>query len=198
MKTYKLIILLILFPFLFISCPGDTDTAGKITIDGTTYELSHGYIEYGDKYRSKQSDKDFYSANIILTSSGLTLETADTVYGGIRDQGVGHLISIVIFSDTTDRIIAGTYAYDIDKESVPDTFRGTCVLEYDPTEEESKEWYKEWYVIKSGITIITIEGGIYEITVNAVADQIDKISNGNILREDIDISSYYEGTLDEL
>jgi len=98
----KILILLIACQF---GCSQDDDgdiveNGGSFTIDGTSYDLSKGFlVDEGGEY------------DIILTSAGISLESD----AGDDFIGVGDYVSIIVISSSATSFEPGTFTWNTNK-----------------------------------------------------------------------------------
>ena len=98
--------------FVFASCDngGGNGGVGSFTYDGTTYQLSHGWVEYSGTGNGP------HSFDIALFSSDINWDpTTDT------GTGTGEAIWIHLYSSTSP-IAEGTYTFAIAPPYIPNIF----------------------------------------------------------------------------
>jgi len=134
-----------------MSCSSNDDSnditlGGSFTIDGTTYNLTKGFIvDEGGEY------------DIILTSSGISPIPGQ----GDEFTGTGEFISIVVISSSTNSFEPGDFTYDDSGNKVPGTIEGAIAKVNANVEAETAD-----LELKStdGTATVSLSEDIYTIT----------------------------------
>ncbi|GIV37797.1 MAG: hypothetical protein KatS3mg032_2176 [Cyclobacteriaceae bacterium] len=93
------------FGILLSSCSKDEEgIPNRLTINGTNYVLSNGYISGNGVFEDDNGNRGSVY-QVILATSGVTITDGDLA-------GTGQLFYMALFSPSTVELAAGTYAYD--------------------------------------------------------------------------------------
>ena len=95
----------------FVSCDNDGSSGNSFTYDGTTYQISEGYLAYRGETNGS------YRFLIVGVSSPIDYEAM---------TGTGELFLIDIFTPSA-KLVAGTYTY-LQGAGDPYTFSGLTIL----------------------------------------------------------------------
>lgn len=144
-KITKLLIILLVFQF---ACSKDDEakvvTGGSFVIDGTSYELSKGFlVDEGGEY------------GIILTSSSISLESSD----GDDFIGTGNFISLYVISSSSTSFEPGTFTWNTNK--APGTIEDIGVGVNYNLETETGDLELDG---TGGTVTVTLSGDIYTVT----------------------------------
>lgn len=108
MKLRVLFMLLLAVAMTSVSCNKDDDDNGSgdsFTYNGTTYDLSQGYIiSYGN------NGNESFDFDVVLVSEGLVLD-ADGDF-----SGTGDYVLLDLNTNSSAGLVDGTYTYDEDEE----------------------------------------------------------------------------------
>jgi len=186
MKTYRNLLLIFLFPLLFISCSDDdkdnneSTGTGTLTVDGISYELSQGIIYNRERWESNQG----YNFDVDLLSSDFNMDNLE------NPTGIGHMVALEMFCESTDNLNGGSYIVDTTDVFPAGTFCGIIVTNFDAHTEEGGTFY----IISTGNSVVVRSGDSYEFTINVLAIQLDEYLEDEGAT-DVPISCYYKGTL---
>ena len=136
---------------IFVGCQEDEDDndvvlGGSFTVDGTTYDLTKGFIvDEGGEY------------DIILTSSGISPIPNE----GDEFTGSGELVSIIVISSSPDAFVPGDFVYDGSGNKVPGTIEFATALVNANLETALTG---EEFQATGGTTTVSMSGGYYTVT----------------------------------
>ncbi len=145
------------FGLLLSSCSKDEEgIPNRLTINGTNYVLSNGYIAGIGVFEDDNGNTGSVYA-VLLASSGVTV-TSDGDIGG-----TGQLFYMALFSPSTVELAAGTYTYD--EQFLEGTLIEAVGIDGNFTTEVGTE-----YVITSGTVTISKSGNTWTFQFEGEAD----------------------------
>lgn len=153
---FKLLVFALL---LNISCEKEEskEPGNHLMLDGNTYELTHGYIEYHGQWND---NPDSYNFDIRLFSTGFELDDLNNPI-----DGRGHYLFIELFSSSPNHLSQGDYNYDKNATYNPLTFNRADYAIYFDLSNQYGDAAEE---IKGGSVSISTTDNEYEISFTLV------------------------------
>lgn len=175
MKTFiPNLTVILLLGFAIAGCKKDSTkdetTKNKVTVDGTEYEISKGFITNYGSYNSA------YNFDLVLVSSGLTIHESS----GLPDSasGNGNVVYFEMFSSSSDKLALGDYVYN-DSGNAGSFDYADYMLNWNPTLQPNAFGVE----IKTGTVKVINNGTEYELSFSG--------TNAN----NKTITGYYKGSL---
>lgn len=164
--------------FIFAtSCSKDEATIRKITIDGTSYSLSRGYIS--DLGSAEDDNGDLARRyTVILTSKGLTMEANG------EPIGKGELVYVTLFSTSDTELATGTYTVNFIDNLIGTLTYSQLTVNF----VVSSITYDAAFYISAGTVKVSKSGSRYTLELTGTVVNIDT-------QEEVSISAFYEGKL---
>jgi hypothetical protein len=166
-SIFKIMLGLFIIGTLFVSCTSDDDSSStgdnKITVDGKSYELSNGSLEY---YGISYMDSSNYNFDVLLYS-GFTYNAATEDYSGI-----GNYIYFELFSSSATELVAGNYSYNASSYAANTFDDGYIEINYNIAT-ETNDLGEE---ITAGTVNVKKSGNEYEISFDGTTGSGKKIT----------------------
>jgi hypothetical protein len=168
MKKFRLLLMLLLAVVVLApGCKDDDDKtpSNHMTIAGTDYEMSQAVLEnYG------QFSGPGYNFDLILLSPGFVMHEVNGELDSV--SGVGHGISLEIFTATEEMLSSGVYTYDSNGTENPGTFdEGSAIVDFDTAIEDGT-----YYEINSGKLTVEKSGNTYTFSFDGTATNNVKVT----------------------
>jgi hypothetical protein len=146
-------------------------------INGAEYELVHGIVYYeGQEYNDHG-----HEFAVILTSPGINPEA---------EEGEGHMLWLMLVSESGDKISEGSYSFDID-QALSGTFRGLAFTDFN-----IQTWDASYaYLFQSGSVSISKFRKNYKLSLEATAEEMDE--DGETTRTGVEVHCDFKGELIE-
>lgn len=105
-KVTNSLVVLLAFAFIMFSCGDDEGPKKQFSVEGKSYELTHGYrvlIAAGED----ADGNDIYTHAVYLTGKDLELSVDD----GLKATGNDDILAFALVSSSEDEIKPGTYEF---------------------------------------------------------------------------------------
>jgi hypothetical protein len=179
---FKMMLVVVILATALVACNkdddkksggGDGNTSNHITVNGKTYSLDKGFVEY---------DGDGEEVSIALVSSSIDYDGEDDFVG------IGEYIQLVLISSPNVGLVSGKYTFSEDEDK-PFTFSGDFIsINMDCNKGPD---YCESYWLDGGTIEVKMDG-------NKTTMILDLKVFDDVTEKVIKATGYFQGVLKEL
>lgn len=191
MSVFKFLIQLIILFLLITACSKDENeeiapdlTKNAFYIDNIEYLIADGIVANigGDGLQ------ETYDYLFVLYSSGISFNANQSFDEGF--SGIGNALVIGITTDSWAGPIAGKYSTE-NTEGELEIENVACFINFNLETIAASKMYS----FSSATMDLSIEGGVYEITINGLGEEIGE--NNEIMKNNVKLTAHYKAILPE-